>query len=60
MPDVLLQIRNLSKTYLDRKGKELKKALQNVSLDIYQGEILALLGVNGAGKTTLSSIVQQL
>ena len=28
-------------------------AVENLSLDIYQGELFALLGVNGAGKTTL-------
>ncbi|WP_173931295.1 ABC transporter ATP-binding protein [Chelativorans sp. Marseille-P2723] len=32
-------------------------ALQEVNLDIENGEILALLGPNGAGKTTLISII---
>jgi ABC-type multidrug transport system ATPase subunit len=34
-----------------------QKALNSVSLSIYQGEILALLGRNGAGKTTLIDIL---
>lgn len=32
-------------------------ALDNISLDIYRGEILALLGENGAGKSTLVKIM---
>lgn len=55
---VLLQIKNISKSY--RAGSTIKKALRDVSFDIYKGEILSLLGVNGAGKTTLSSIIASL
>jgi lipopolysaccharide export system ATP-binding protein len=41
-----LEVRNLQKIY----GK--KTVVQDVSLDISQGEIVGLLGPNGAGKTT--------
>ncbi|MEY4789196.1 MAG: hypothetical protein RLZ61_1414, partial [Planctomycetota bacterium] len=29
------------------------KALSNVAVQIYQGEVLAIIGENGAGKSTL-------
>jgi len=54
MNSVLLNIKNIKKRY------GTKEALKGVSLQIYKGEILGLLGVNGAGKTTLSSIIATL
>lgn len=50
----LLEIRNIQKRF------DQFLALKGVSLDLYRGEIVSLLGVNGAGKTTLSSIVATL
>lgn len=48
MTDPIIQIENLSYTYPSEQ-----KALSNVSLDVYPGEYLAIVGANGAGKTTL-------
>ena len=43
---ISISIRNLTKKY------KTLTAVDNLSLDIYEGEFLALLGFNGAGKTT--------
>ena len=48
---VLLQIRHLSKSYGDTR------ILQNINLDIYDGEFLTLLGPSGCGKTTLLRLI---
>lgn len=50
-----LSINNLSKTY--RNGLQ---ALQQVSLDVEQGDFFALLGPNGAGKSTTIGVITSL
>ena len=47
----IITIKNVCKNY------KTKKALDNVSLTIKEGELFGLLGVNGAGKTTLIKIL---
>lgn len=47
----IITINNVCKSYKS------KKALNNVCLEIEQGELFGLLGVNGAGKTTLIKIL---
>ncbi len=48
----VISVEQLNKTYASGH-----MALQDINLDIRQGEIFALLGPNGAGKTTLISII---
>ena len=47
-----LRLRNLTKTYSDGK-----RAVDNISLSLYPGQIFVLLGHNGAGKTTTLSMI---
>ena len=53
-----LSVENLSKVYLQDKKKSSKiNALNNISLEVKQGEIFGLLGPNGAGKTTFLNVL---
>jgi putative ABC transport system ATP-binding protein len=47
----LIELREISKTYT--LGEVEVNALQSVSMDIEQGEYVALMGASGSGKTTL-------
>ena len=46
-----VRMRNITKTFGPVRAND------NVNLDIYKGEILALLGENGSGKTTLMNML---
>jgi len=51
MNDPVIEVKNFRKTYKDFV------AVDNISFDVYRGEIFGLLGPNGAGKTsTLESL----
>ncbi|NXU30659.1 ABCAA protein, partial [Thalassarche chlororhynchos] len=53
-----IRLNNIKKTY-KKKGKK-TKALRGLSLNIYEGQITALLGHSGAGKTTLLNVLSGL
>ena len=48
----MIEIINLKK-YFPMKKKQVLKAVDNVTMDIYKGEVLSLVGESGSGKTTL-------
>lgn len=47
MSEIIVDVKNLTKQY----GTQ--KALDNVSFNIKEGQIVGLIGPNGAGKTTI-------
>ncbi len=59
--NILLEVKNLSSFYdgerkgLNKKGK--KQVLKDVSFEIYENEIVGLVGESGCGKSTLAKTV---
>lgn len=54
MNDIIISVSGLVKKYDDFT------AVNNISFDVYRGEIFGLLGPNGAGKTTTLEIIETL
>ena len=55
----LIEMKNLKK-YFPMKKRQVLKAVENVTMDSYKGEILSLVGESGSGKTTLGRTVSRL
>ena len=51
----LVSVRNVIKEF--PSGEEIRRILNDVDLDIYQGELLVVLGESGCGKSTLLNII---
>ena len=54
----LIEIKNVYKTY--KMGKVENHALNNINLNIKNGEIVVILGPSGSGKTTLLNVISGL
>ncbi len=66
-PQVILSAQGINKSFATRKqswgfkksSHDLKKAVSDVSFEIFKGECLGLVGESGSGKTTLSKILMR-
>jgi putative ABC transport system ATP-binding protein len=55
MSEALVEIRDVTKHYL--RGKQKVEVLHGISLDIPDGDFVALMGPSGSGKTTLLNLI---
>ena len=63
--EALLKVKNLSKSFAVEKDffgrtKKSLQAVRDISLDIYPGECLTLVGESGCGKSTTARLVLNL
>lgn len=54
-PIPLISLKNISRSF--KNGDSEIKALNDVSLDIYEGEFVAIMGQSGSGKSTLMNLI---
>ena len=52
---MILQAKNLVKSF--QNGEKVLSVLDNISIDIYQGDCVTIVGESGAGKSTLLNIL---
>jgi putative ABC transport system ATP-binding protein len=55
MKQKIIHLENITKNY--KVGTQVVRALRSVSLDIYKGEYVAIMGASGSGKSTLMNII---
>ena len=54
----LLQVNNLSKTFHTKKDEI--KVIDNISFDVFEKDIIALIGPSGCGKSSILNIISNL
>lgn len=52
-PNLVLKANNIIRYYIDPKTKTSFHAIEDISFNVYAGEVVSFVGPNGAGKTTL-------
>jgi NitT/TauT family transport system ATP-binding protein len=56
-PKVSLNIKNVSKKYVLPHTKRVHTVLENINIEILEGEIVTILGKSGCGKSTLLNLI---
>ena len=54
----LIELKNINKSY--RNGDQELQVLKDISLEVDEGEFVAIMGPSGSGKSTLMNIIGML
>ncbi|OJX93766.1 D-methionine transport system ATP-binding protein [Salana multivorans] len=60
MPTSIVSLRGVSKSFPGRRADAPVAAVEDVTLDIHQGEVFGIIGYSGAGKSTLVRLINAL